>query len=202
MKIRPVILCGGAGNRLWPNFKNHQAKQFIDFGGWTLFGKTLDRIKGSLFDDPVISTNIKYIKEIRKILKIHKFKNYKIVLEPVKKNTGPAILSSSLIQDIPYQQPLIFLSADHLIEENKKFKNEINKKVKYLSNKNIFIFGIKPNTPSDQFGYFTSKKNQNFYKVQKFIEKPNIKKAKRIIKRRLLEFRNIFNSKRLFNLQF
>ena len=128
MKIRPVILCGGAGNRLWPNFKNHQAKQFIDFGGWTLFGKTLDRIKGSLFDDPVISTNIKYIKEIRKILKIHKFKNYKIVLEPVKKNTGPAILSSSLIQDIPYQQPLIFLSADHLIEENKKFKNEINKK--------------------------------------------------------------------------
>ncbi len=183
MKIRPVILCGGSGNRLWPNSKNHQAKQFIDFGGWTLFGRTLDRIKGSLFDDPIISTNIKYLKEIRKILKIHKIKNYKIVLEPVKKNTGPAILSSSLIQDIPYQQPLIFLSADHLIEQNKKFKIEINKKAKYLSNKNIFIFGIKPNTPSDQFGYFTSKKKQNFYKVKKFIEKPNIKMAKRIIKK-------------------
>ena len=41
MKIRPVILCGGAGTRLWPNSKNHQAKQFIDFGNWTLLGKTL-----------------------------------------------------------------------------------------------------------------------------------------------------------------
>ena len=42
MKIRPVILCGGAGTRLWPSLnKKHQAKQFIDFGGWTLFGKTL-----------------------------------------------------------------------------------------------------------------------------------------------------------------
>ena len=45
MKIRPVILCGGAGTRLWPNLKKHQAKQFINFGGWTLFGRTLERIK-------------------------------------------------------------------------------------------------------------------------------------------------------------
>ena len=46
MKIRPVILCGGAGTRLWPNQIKRQAKQFIDFGGWTLLGKTLGRIKG------------------------------------------------------------------------------------------------------------------------------------------------------------
>ena len=45
MKIRPVILCGGAGTRLWPNQKKHQAKQFIDFGGWTLIQKTLERIQ-------------------------------------------------------------------------------------------------------------------------------------------------------------
>ena len=45
MKIRPVILCGGSGTRLWPDSKKHQAKQFIDFGGWTLLEKTLDRIK-------------------------------------------------------------------------------------------------------------------------------------------------------------
>ena len=53
MKIRPVILCGGSGTRLWPNSKKHQAKQFIDFGGWTLLGKTLERVKGSLFDTPM-----------------------------------------------------------------------------------------------------------------------------------------------------
>ena len=45
MKIRPVILCGGAGTRLWPDKIRNQAKQFIDFGGWTLLGKTLERIR-------------------------------------------------------------------------------------------------------------------------------------------------------------
>ena len=85
MKIRPVILCGGSGTRLWPNSKNHQAKQFIDFGGWTLLGKTLERIKGSLFDTPIISTNSKYLKEIKKHLKKYNIKRYKIVLEPAKK---------------------------------------------------------------------------------------------------------------------
>ena len=63
MKIRPVILCGGSGTRLWPDKKNHQPKQFIDFGNWTLFGKTLDRVKHSIFDYPIISTNKKYITE-------------------------------------------------------------------------------------------------------------------------------------------
>ena len=45
MKIKPVILCGGAGTRLWPKSQKNLAKQFIDFGGWNLFELTLDRIK-------------------------------------------------------------------------------------------------------------------------------------------------------------
>ena len=72
MKIRPVILCGGSGSRLWPNKKKHQAKQFINFGNWTLFGRTLERVKNSLFDTPIISTNRIYINLVLKALK--KFK--------------------------------------------------------------------------------------------------------------------------------
>ena len=60
MKIRPVILCGGAGTRLWPKKSKHQAKQFIDFGGWTLINKTFDRIKSNVFDYPIISTCLLY----------------------------------------------------------------------------------------------------------------------------------------------
>ncbi len=183
MKIRPVILCGGAGTRLWPHLKKHQAKQFIDFGGWTLFGKTLKRIKDPLFDNPIISTNIKYLKEIKKNLKKNKVKQYKILLEPAKKNTGPAILAAAFIKDIPEEQPLIFLSADHLMEKVAKLKDEIQTKKKFLTNNNIFIFGIKPNSPSDQFGYFTTNKRKNFSKVTKFLEKPNQEKAKIIIKK-------------------
>ena len=62
MKIKPVILCGGAGTRLWEDPKKNPIKQFIDFGNWTLFGKTLDRVNNQVFDSPIISTNKKYIK--------------------------------------------------------------------------------------------------------------------------------------------
>jgi len=184
MKIRPVILCGGSGTRLWPNEKKHQAKQFIDFGNWTLFGKTLDRVKNSLFDSPIISTNKKYLKEVKSHLKIKKFKKYKIILEPVKKNTASAILSSALINDIPLNQPLVFLSSDHLIEKNNQFNHSIKTHRKFLNETNIFIFGIKPTTPSSEFGYFlTKKRSKKIYKVLKFIEKPNISEAKKIMRK-------------------
>ena len=184
MKIRPVILCGGSGSRLWPNKKIHQAKQFINFGNWTLLGRTLERIKDSLFDTPIISTNLKYLKEIKKNLKKHKINKYKIVLEPVKKNTGPAMLATGLIKDIPDEQPLLFFSADHLIEKKKTFFKEIKKNKKFLSSKNIFIFGVKPTAPSSEYGYFITKKNKNINQVTKFIEKPNFFKAKKIIKQK------------------
>ncbi|MDA9108172.1 sugar phosphate nucleotidyltransferase [Candidatus Pelagibacter sp.] len=185
MKIRPVILCGGAGTRLWPNSKNHQAKQFIDFGNWTLLGKTLDRVKSSTFDAPIISTNLKYLKEVKKHLKKHKIIKYKIVLEPAKRNTAPAILASALIKDIPNEQPLMFFAADHLIEKASIFNKAINKDKTNLTDQNIFIFGIKPTSPSSEYGYFLTKKVKgNINKVTKFIEKPQETKAKQVIKQK------------------
>ena len=185
MKIRPVILCGGAGTRLWPNSKNHQAKQFIDFGNWTLLGKTLDRVKSSTFDAPIISTNLKYLKEVKKHLKKHKISRYKIVLEPAKRNTAPAILTSALIKDIPNEQPLMFFAADHLIEKASIFNKAINKNKTNLTDQNIFIFGIKPTSPSSEYGYFLTKKVKgNINKVTKFIEKPKEAKAKQVIKQK------------------
>jgi len=185
MKIRPVILCGGAGTRLWSQSKNNKAKQFIDFGGWSLLEKTLDRVKGSLYDNPIISTNFKYLKQVRSYLKKYKVKKYKIILEPVKKNTAPAILASALIKDIPNLQPLIFFPADHLIEKVQKFNKAINKNKNDLTDQNIFIFGIKPNEPSSEYGYFLSKRIKgNINKVTKFIEKPKKNKARQVIKKK------------------
>ena len=62
-------------------------------------------------------------------------------------NTAPAILASALIKDISDNQPLMFLPADHLVEKNFIFNQAINKNKRYLNEKNIFIFGIKPNNP-------------------------------------------------------
>ena len=184
MKIRPVILCGGAGTRLWEDKKHHQPKQFIDFGGWNLMEKTLERIKNPIFDYPIISTNNKYLSQVRKSLKNSKIKKFKIVLEPAKKNTAPAILSSALIKDIPLKQSLMYFAADHLIEKTSIFNRSIKNNIKNLDDKNIFIFGIKPTNPSSEYGYFLTKKIKNINKVSKFIEKPNILKAKQVIKKK------------------
>lgn len=185
MKIRPVILCGGAGTRLWPNSKNHQAKQFIDFGKWTLLDKTLERTKASIYDPPIISTNKKYLNKVKLHLRKNKISKYKIVVEPAKRNTAPAILSTALIKDIPDNQPLMFFTADHLIEKMSIFNKAINKKKSNLNNENIFVFGIKPKSPTSDYGYFLTKKIKgNINKVTKFIEKPKESKAKQIIKKK------------------
>ena len=185
MKIKPVILCGGGGTRLWPESKKNIAKQFIDFGGWTLLQKTLQRIKSPIFDYPIISTNLSYLKLVHKYLQKNKIKKYKIILEPFKKNTSAAILSSVLLEEVIFDQPVIFFPADHLIENTNQFNKSINLNKKYLSKDNIFIFGIKPNSPSSEYGYFlTEKISNNINKVVKFIEKPNTSYAKKIIKKK------------------
>jgi|TARA_B110001452_G_scaffold261901_1_gene261236 mannose-1-phosphate guanylyltransferase/mannose-6-phosphate isomerase len=185
MKIRPVILCGGAGTRLWPQSKNNLAKQFIDFGGWSLLEKTLERVKSKTFDYPIISTNSKYLKLVKNYLKKFKVKSYKIILEPSKRNTAPAILAAALIKEIPNEQPLMFFAADHLIEKANIFNKAIEKNKDNLTDQNIFIFGIKPTFPSSEYGYFITKKVKgNINKVTEFIEKPKESKAKQVIKKK------------------
>ena len=184
MKITPVILCGGAGTRLWAQSKKNLAKQFIDFGGWSLLEKTLKRIKNPIFDFPIISTNAKYIKLVKSYLIKLKIKKYKIILEPSKRNTAPAILVASLIEEIPQNQPLVFLAADHLMEKPNSFIKSIKDNKKNLTSENIFIFGIKPTLPSSEYGYFLTKKiNKKLNKVTRFVEKPTKVKAQQIIKK-------------------
>jgi mannose-1-phosphate guanylyltransferase/mannose-6-phosphate isomerase len=182
MKIKPVILCGGAGTRLWPESNKNLPKQFVDWGGWTLFEKTLDRVRGSLFDSPIITTNSAYLHLVKKYLKKCKFKKYQIILEPFKKNTAPAILISALIKEVHNNQPMVFFSSDNLIGKIKEFNNSIKNHKKYLNENNIFIFGIKPISPSSEYGYFLTKKKTN--KVTKFIEKPSKEKIKVILNKK------------------
>jgi len=179
MKIIPIILCGGAGTRLWPQSNKNPPKQFVDWGGWTLFGETLNRIKSSIFDYPIISTNFNYLKLVKKHLSIHKIKKYKIILEPLKKNTAPAILIPALIKDINNKQPLVFFSSDNLIDKVEEFNRTIKIYKNYLNDENIFVFGIKPSFLSSEYGYFLTKNTSN--KVYKFIEKPNKNQIKIIL---------------------
>jgi mannose-1-phosphate guanylyltransferase/mannose-6-phosphate isomerase len=185
MKIKPVILCGGSGTRLFPGLKNFPSKQFIDFGGWNLFEKTLERIKAKIFDSPIISTNKTYVNLVIKSLNKKKISRYKIILEPSKKNTAAAIISASLLDEIKLNQPILFLPSDHLIQQNEIFNKALHLNIKNLNTKNIFIFGIKPKTPRSDYGYFLNKKtNQKINEVSNFIEKPKKILAIKLIKKR------------------
>jgi mannose-1-phosphate guanylyltransferase/mannose-6-phosphate isomerase len=182
MKVKPVILCGGSGSRLFPGFKKSPSKQFIDFGGWNLFEKTLERIKSPIFSSPIISTNRIYEKLVRKALRRKKIKKFKIILEPFKKNTAPAIISSTLISDIKINQPVLFLPSDHYLPEKDKFNKILKLNLSNLNNNNIFIFGIKPKIPSSDYGYLLSKIiNNKISRVIKFIEKPNETMAEKVM---------------------
>ncbi len=184
MKINPVILCGGEGTRLWPNSKTKQPKQFIDFGGWTLFEKTLLRIKGKLFEPPVIITNKDYLHSVKKFLFKHKFKKWYIVLEPIKKNTNAAIATVACLP-LSNDNPVIIFPSDHLIDNVSKFNQSLIKNAKYLNEFEIFLFGIKPRNPSNQYGYFKMKKEStHINKIIKFIEKPSVFNARKIIKKK------------------
>ena len=190
MKILPVIICGGAGTRLFPESKDNLPKQFVDFGNWNMFQKTLERINSSIYLPPIISTNIKYLSLVKKYLKKHEIKKYNIVLEPVKKNTAPAILATSLLANIKSSQPMIFLPSDQLIENKIKFNTAVKKYANKIIYKDIFIFGIKPTEHSDQYGYFLRKNNS--IEVSNFIEKPNKLAAKKLMKKNALWNAGIF----------
>ena len=109
------------------------------------------------------------------------------MLEPVKKNTAAAIISTTLLDEIKLNQPILFLPSDHLIRQKDKFNKILNLNLKYLNNKNIFIFGIKPKEPRSDYGYLLSKKvNKDMNKVKDFIEKPNKVLAIKLIKNKAL----------------
>jgi mannose-1-phosphate guanylyltransferase/mannose-6-phosphate isomerase len=181
MKIKPIILCGGEGTRLWPESRKKHPKQFIKINGKSLLKHAIDRVIGANFDPITICSNANFLDQIKEETKNI---NCKIFVEPDKKNTAAAILAAINDDDLTFYQPVIIISSDHIIEKKIAFQKQIKKFCNYLDKNKIFIFGIKPNYPETGYGYLYSKRvNKNFNKVLKFIEKPNLSHAKKLIKK-------------------
>tara|TARA_Y100000022_G_C13245043_1_gene374336 strand:- start:619 stop:2010 length:1392 start_codon:yes stop_codon:yes gene_type:complete len=181
--IRPIILCGGSGSRLWPESRVKLPKQFIPIkNNKSLFDFTLERIKKLKTLKPIIITNEKYKYLTEDSLLKNKF-DATIILEPIGKNTAPAIYLASKISNKNDQ--LVIMPSDHYIGKNKLLIEALQ----YISKQNILndwvTLGIKPNSPSTSYGYLKllDKKNKNkLFKVKQFIEKPNINRAKTLYK--------------------
>ena len=180
MKIKPIILCGGEGTRLWPESRKKHPKQFIKINGKSLLKHAIDRVIGVNFDPITICSNANFLDQIKEETKNI---NCKIYVEPAKKNTAAAILAAVNDDDLTFYQPVLIISSDHIIEKKIVFQKQIKKLSNNLDMYKIFIFGVKPDYPETGYGYLYSKKiNKNINKVDKFIEKPNLNRAKKLFK--------------------
>jgi len=134
MEITPVILSGGSGKRLWPLSRKNYPKQYLKiFGEETLLQKTLLRLKGiTNITDPIIICNDEHRFIVAEQCRDSGFKNVDIIIEPVGRNTAPAIAVASVYASKKYINPtLLVLSADHLIEDTKYFQATLKKSNRY-----------------------------------------------------------------------
>ena len=180
-KIRPIILAGGIGKRLWPFSTEDNPKQFIPiFKDLSLFDLTIQRVNNNLFKKPIIVTADRYLDKIIASTEKTGLDAELIVLEPQGKNTYPAItLATALCINKLKDECFIVMPSDHYISKNKKFYTSCRLSMKEMGNNKLVIFGVKPDFPSDQFGYILSSGEKgSIVKIKEFIEKPDNKKTK------------------------
>ena len=186
MSIRPVILCGGSGTRLWPASRKSMPKQFLPlFKNKTLLDLTIERtkfVKNTLTPLLIASKNHGfYIKESLEKARIEA----SILLEPEGKNTTASIYLAA--KNSEPQDTLLIMSSDGLIKNNKYFSNKVNEVYSLIDNKNWIVFGIKPTYPANKFGYinvedYQKKDDYSLLRVNSFVEKPKTEEATLMLK--------------------
>lgn len=189
------ILAGGGGTRLFPLSKDKYPKQFIKFfDDESLLQKTVKRaLKIVDIDDIIFLTNKDYVFLIKEqVADCFKKQPKHIILEPVKRNTAPAIsLGMKYILEKGLgepHEPVFVFPADHLIQPEEEFVKYINEAQLLVKNSNIVTFGILPSRPETGYGYIEADKKNAIslnqfqaFKVKKFHEKPSLETAQKYI---------------------
>lgn len=177
-----VVMAGGFGTRLFPLSRTNYPKQFLRiFDNKSLLSLTYERVKNlNIFDEVWVCANKKHLFLIKRDIEEI---GHRMILEEESKNTAFAILLSVFrINDFHKRENnFVFFPSDHFIFDNLEFNETIENLANYLNKyEKTFVIGVKPNFPSTEYGYIRKGKNiDNFlYAVEKFIEKPNLSKAR------------------------
>jgi len=187
IKIIPIILSGGSGKRLWPISTQSLPKQFLNipFGSkHSLFQKTMLRVHKNFFEKPIIICSEEHKFVIKSQLEEIKIIPESIIVEPLRRNTAPAICSACLkVFKKKENSMLMVFPSDHLINDEISFITKTYKLVKQgIINSNT-LFGLTPSGPKTSYGYMKISSNKSgLPRVESFIEKPSLKKAKSMIK--------------------
>ncbi len=180
MKIKPIILSGGSGTRLWPLSRENKPKQFFDIFNKKLIylKKHLNRINNPNFVKPIIISNKNQRFNVLKSIRNCNAKYDKLLLEDKPKNTAPAFAASTFY--CKDEEVLCFLPSDHHIQNNKKFIQALLKAKKIALDNKLVILGLKSKEPNVNYGYIKYKKNylyKDSFEVDSFIEKPKKDKS-------------------------
>jgi mannose-1-phosphate guanylyltransferase / mannose-6-phosphate isomerase len=180
--LHPVILSGGIGSRLWPLSREHYPKQLLALvGEQTMLQSTITRLENiPNLAPPIIVCNEDHRFLVAEQLRCIKVKPSAILLEPVGRNTAPAIALAALaaLENDP-DAVLLALPADHLIQKIDIFQDVINKAFSISNQELLITFGIVPTKPETGYGYIKAGEqiNQHIQKVEEFVEKPNLETA-------------------------
>lgn len=178
--LLPVIMAGGTGSRLWPLSRELYPKQFICLHGQnSMLQETVLRLSGVQARDPVVICNEEHrflvAEQLRQVNKL----SHNIILEPVGRNTAPAIALAALNAVDQGDDPiLLVLAADHIIDDKSAFHEAIAQAIKYAKNGSLVTFGIVPTGPETGYGYIhrgekISDDENSPHRVQRFVEKPD-----------------------------
>ncbi|WP_331346966.1 mannose-1-phosphate guanylyltransferase/mannose-6-phosphate isomerase [Cellvibrio sp. UBA7661] len=181
--IIPVILAGGSGTRLWPLSRKHYPKQLLKlFGDKTMLQQTLLRLHGvPNLAPPIVVCNEEHRFMVAEQLHEIGQKKSSIILEPIARNTAPALALAAIhartIDDNPI---LLVLSADHMIKDVDVFQAALSKAIKAANIGHLATFGVMPTRPETGYGYIKTDSASNatdFFPVSKFVEKPDLATA-------------------------
>lgn len=190
--ILPIIMAGGSGTRLWPLSRQRFPKQFLTLDGQhSMLQTTLLRLSGLVHQAPLVICNEEHRFSVAEQLRANKLAHSGIILEPVGRNTAPAIALAALQALKSEQDPiLLVLAADHVIRDEGNFCQTLASAKKLAEADKLVTFGIIPTKPETGYGYIKrgkalvaenlngSEPEADRFIIDRFVEKPDLETAK------------------------
>ena len=186
-----LIMAGGKGTRFWPKSTDEKPKQFLNLiGNQTMIQMTYDRINKLISKEKIFVVTCKKYKELVQE-QLPELPEKNIIIEPEGRNTAPCILLATLyIKQFFENAEIAVFPSDHIVNDEDMFVDELKLALDYIENENqnaIITLGISPNRPETGYGYIkcsdeiARKDKFDIVKVERFVEKPNIEKAKQYL---------------------